>query len=145
MAALFFQARNFKEAYDTWDKLTSNFTIKEDVVFYGAFSGVMSAALSVYQNAYIALVDKGFKATVAATGGKGGALFMVKLGKLGLGLGELIAPIGLLSSIGTTLDNWIKWTDALLTGTGGGGGGSWSFDGIHWQHGQYSNYGSHYC
>ncbi|WP_460064020.1 toxin VasX [Pseudomonas sp. S2_H08] len=119
LIALLFQAWNFREAYETWDKLSGNSSIKEDVIFYGAFSGVMSAALSVYQNAYIALVEKGFKATVMSTGGKGGALFMAKLGKLGLGLGALISPIGLLSSVGTTLDNWNKWTDALLTGTGG--------------------------
>ncbi|WP_223554465.1 toxin VasX [Pseudomonas sp. BF-R-01] len=119
MAALLFQAWNFREALDAWSKVSGNATTKDSIVFFGAFTGVVSAALSVYQNAYIALVDIGFKATVASTGGKGGALFMVKLGKLGLGLGAVIAPLGLLSSIGTTLDNWNKWTDALLTGTAG--------------------------
>ncbi|MHC8361319.1 toxin VasX [Pseudomonas sp. LS2P72] len=119
MAAFLFQAWNFREALDAWGKVSGNTTLKDNVVFFGAFTGVVSAALSVYQNSYIALVDKGFKATVASTGGRGGALFMVKLGKLGLGLGAVIAPLGLLSSIGTTLDNWNKWTDALLTGTAG--------------------------
>jgi hypothetical protein len=119
MAALLFQAWNFREALDTWSKVSGNATAKDSVIFFGAFTGVVSAALSVYQNAYIALVDIGFKATVASTAGKGGALFMVKLGKLGLGLGAVIAPLALLSSVGTTWDNWNKWTDALLTGTAG--------------------------
>src|SRR5690606_42081451 len=74
-------------------------------------------ALSVYQNAHIALVDKAFKGLVASSGGKGGMQFAVKLGKLGLGLGAVIAPLALLGSVGTSWNNWNKWLDAMRTGT----------------------------
>lgn len=119
MAALFFQIRNLGEALDAWQSVSGNASLKDTAVFAGSLSGITSTAMSVYQNAYIAVVDKGFKAVVTASSGQAGRLFGAKLGKLGLGLGVIIAPLALISSIGTTWDNWNKWTDALLTGTAG--------------------------
>jgi len=119
LLAVYLQARNLGEALDNWRNISGSPSIKEQIIFYGAFAAVSSAALSVYQAAHIALIDKALMATVANTSGKGGMLFAAKLGKLGLGLGVLISPAALLGAVGTTLDNWGKWTDAFRVGTAG--------------------------
>jgi hypothetical protein len=119
MAALFFQVWNLGEALDTWTSSPRKKSFKEQAILIGALTGASAAALSVYQNAYISVVDKGFKSITSNTQGKAGGIFAAKLGKLGLGLGSIIAPLTLLSSAGTSFDNWNKWTGALLTGTAG--------------------------
>ncbi|WPN76821.1 toxin VasX [Pseudomonas germanica] len=119
MAALFFQVWNLGEALDTWTSSPRKKSFKEQAILIGALTGASAAALSVYQNAYISVVDKGFKSITSSTQGKAGGIFAAKLGKLGLGLGSIIAPLTLLSSAGTSFDNWNKWTGALLTGTAG--------------------------
>ena len=117
LAALFFQVRNLGDALDAWRSTEGNQTLKDVTLITGALAGPVASALSVYQSAHIALVDKAFKSITASSAGKGGMQFAVKLGKLGLGLGVLIYPLALLSSAGTSWSNWNKWLDAIRTGT----------------------------
>ncbi len=119
LLALFLQARNLGDAWEAFDSSRGNRTIKDRVMLASAISGPVSSALSVYQNAHIALVDKAFKSIVTSSAGKGGMQFAVKLGKLGLGLGVVISPLALLGSAGTSWSNWNKWLDATRTGTAG--------------------------
>lgn len=119
LLALYLQARNLGGALKTWHKTKEHRTFKDFVLVVGALTAPAASALSVYQNAHIALVDKAFKAIVASSGGKGGMQFAVKLGKLGLGLGVIISPLALLGSVGTSWNNWNKWLDAMRTGTTG--------------------------
>ncbi|MBD9426569.1 hypothetical protein IB232_14620 [Pseudomonas sp. PDM15] len=117
LLALTLQTWNLRDALKAWQSVSSNPSVKDFVVFGGAIFAPVSSALSVYQNAHIALVDKAFKSLVTSSGGKGGMQFAVKLGKLGLGLGAVIAPLALLGSVGTSWNNWNKWLDAMRTGT----------------------------
>ncbi|MDG9925816.1 MULTISPECIES: toxin VasX [unclassified Pseudomonas] len=117
LLALALQTWNLRDALKAWQSVSKDPSWKDRVIFYGALMAPVSSALSVYQNAHIALVDKAFKAIVASSGGKGGMQFAVKLGKLGLGLGAVIAPLALLGSVGTSWNNWNKWLDAMRTGT----------------------------
>ncbi|WP_434457593.1 hypothetical protein JQR85_01655 [Stutzerimonas urumqiensis] len=116
LAAVGLQVWNLKETIEDWRKISGP-SGKELGAFLGALAGAASAALSVYQTAHISMVDKALQATVASTAGKGGMLFAVRLGKLGLGLGVIISPLAFISSVGTVWDNWSKWTDAFRTGT----------------------------
>ncbi|WP_462380884.1 toxin VasX [Pseudomonas sp. Marseille-QA0892] len=119
LVALFFQARNLGDALYEWlsARRSGATTLQQDLIFIGAISAPIASALSVYQNAHIALVDKALKSIAATSAGKGGMQFAVKLGKLGLGLGVLISPLALLGSAGTSWSNWNKWLDAVRTGT----------------------------
>ncbi|WP_437422511.1 toxin VasX [Stutzerimonas chloritidismutans] len=119
LLALFLQARNLGDAWDTWisHAQKGSATAKDKIIFAGAISAPIASAFSVYQNAHIALVDRAFKSIVASSAGKGGMQFAVKLGKLGLGLGVVISPLALLASAGTSWSNWNKWLDATRTGT----------------------------
>lgn len=119
MAALYYQAMNLGEALEAWRSVSGNASAKDIAIFAGSLSGIISTAMSVYQNAHISVIDKALKSIVASSSGQAGKLFEAKLGKLGLGLGVIIAPLSLISSIGTMWDNWDKWTDALRTGTSG--------------------------
>jgi hypothetical protein len=119
LLALFLQARNLGDAWRAWDSIEGDRAIKDDILIAGALAAPVASALSVYQNAHIALVDKAFKSIVASSNGKGGMQFAVKLGKLGLGLGVVISPLALLGSAGTSWGNWNKWLDAMRTGTAG--------------------------
>jgi len=119
LMAVGLQIWNFGDAWKAWSEVSANRTFKDNIVFIGVVTSVLSAALSVYQSTNIAMVDRALQATVASTAGKGGMLFAVKLGKLGLGLGGIIAPLALIGSVGTTWDNWSKWIDAFRTGTSG--------------------------
>ena len=119
LIALTLQLRNLGDALEAWRGTRGNRTIKDDALVLGAIFAPVASALSVYQNAHIALVDKAFKAIIASSGGKGGLQFAVKLGKLGLGLGVVISPLALWGSAGTSWSNWNKWLDAMRTGTTG--------------------------
>lgn len=112
------QIQNAKAAINAYFELKTT-TIKDDLVFIGAISGTLSAGLSIYQGAHIAMVDTVLKALNTSTQPRSGALFSVRLGKLGLALGTPISFFATLAALGTTLQNWNKWTDALLTGTTG--------------------------
>jgi hypothetical protein len=119
LLALTLQLRNLGDALDAWHSTKGNRTLKDLFLILGALFAPVASALSVYQNAHIALVDKAFKSIIASSGGKGGMQFAVKLGKLGLGLGVVISPLALWSSAGTSWSNWNKWLDAMRTGTTG--------------------------
>lgn len=119
--ALCLQIRNLRDAWDAWVTQEQHGTskTKDNVIFAGALTAPIASALSVYQSAHIALVDKAFKAIAVASSGQGGMQFAVKLGRLGLGLGVAISPLALLGSIGTSWSNGNKWLDAMRTGTTG--------------------------
>ena len=119
LLAMMLQIGNLGDAWDVWRKSEGDRSLREVVIIVGALLSPLAAALSVYQSAHIAIVDNALRALASNPAGTTGGLFAVRLGKLGLGLGAFIAPLSLLGSIGTTLNNWEKWNTALDLGTTG--------------------------
>lgn len=121
LALMLWQAQTLGEAWREWDRLTAEGTVgfKERVIFFGAIGGAASSVLSVYQSVHISLVDKAFKVVQLSSENANGMLLAVKLGKLGLGLGVLIAPLAFVGAVGTSLSNINKWVTAIRTGNTG--------------------------
>lgn len=115
---LYFQVRNAMAATETWLQVT-NGTLKEDLIFWGSLSGVLSAGLSVYQNAHIVMINTVLTGLNTGNQARSGALFAVRLGKLGLALGTPISGFTALGALGTTLKNWNRLSDAVRSGTAG--------------------------
>lgn len=115
---LYMQVRNAMAAWETWRQLERS-TLKENLIFWGAMSGTLSAGLSVYQNAHIVMINKVLAGLNTGSQSRSGALFAVRLGKLGLALGTPISGLTSLGALGTTLKNWDKWNEAFRTGTAG--------------------------
>lgn len=111
-------ATNLGEAWDTWTRSSYKKTLKEYVVILGAFSSFTSAAMSVYQAAHIAMIDHVLRAINSAPMVHG-RLFIIRQGKLSLGLGVLISPLAMLGATGTAWNNWDKWQEAFISGTAG--------------------------
>ena len=118
LALMLWQAQTLGEAWGEWDKLVDP-SLRNGLVVLGAISGAASSAISVYQNVHIGLVDKAFKVIQLTSSGENGMLLAVKMGKLGLGLAGLIAPLAFFGALGTSLNNFNKWTNAIRTGNAG--------------------------
>ena len=116
LALMFWQVQNLGEAWREWERL-DNPSVSDRIVIFGAFSGAVSSALSVYQSVHISLVDKAFKVVQLSTANENGMLLAVKIGKLGLGLGILIAPLAFMGALGNSLKNLNKWIAAIRSGT----------------------------
>ena len=119
LALMLWQAQTLGEAWGEWKKQAGTRGIKEVLILAGAISGMASSAFSVYQSVHIGLVDKAFKSVLLSSGSESGMLLAVKMGKLGLGLGALIAPLAFVGALGTSLNNFNKWTRAIRTGNAG--------------------------
>ncbi|MCF5710317.1 hypothetical protein GIV19_24005 [Pseudomonas syringae] len=117
LLALTLQIRNLGEAWAVWGKSEGNRSVKEIGIFTGALVAPVAAALSIYQSVHIAIVDNVLRSLATNPAGTAGGLFAVRLGKLGLGLGGIIAPLGFISGVGTTWSNWEKWQTAWSSGT----------------------------
>lgn len=115
---LYVQYRNAMAAINSYTEL-ERASFKDDLTLIGSLSGAVSAALSVYQNAHIAMINEVFKGLNTGSQTRSGALFAVRLGKLGLALGTAISGLTAVAALGTTLNNWSKWNEAFRTGTAG--------------------------
>ncbi len=118
LALMLWQAQTLGEAWREWDKLVDP-SLRNGLVVLGAISGAASSAISVYQSVHIGLVDKAFKVIQLTNSGENGMLLAVKMGKLGLGLAALIASLAFFGALGTLLNNFNKWTNAIRTGNVG--------------------------
>lgn len=116
---LYVQIRNVMAAWETWHQLGTQRTLKDNLIFSGAVSGALAAGLSIYQNAHIVMINEVLKGLNTGSQTRSGALFAVRLGKLGLALGTPISGFTALGALGTTLNNWGKWNEAFRTGTAG--------------------------
>lgn len=119
LALMLWQAQTLGEAWREWEKQKGERGIKELMIVGGAISGAASSALSVYQGVHVSIVDKAFKVVQLSSDNANGMLLAVKLGKLGLGLGVLIAPLAFFGAVGTSLSNISKWVRAIRTGSSG--------------------------
>ncbi|CAM3524560.1 hypothetical protein BZK31_28090 [Pseudomonas floridensis] len=119
LLAVTLQIGNLREALEVWKTSEGDRSVKELIILGGALLSPAAAAISVYQSAHIAIVDNVLRVLAANPAGTSGGLFTVRLGKLGLGLGALIAPLSLIGAMGTALNNWDKWNTALDLGTTG--------------------------
>ncbi len=119
LLAMTLQIGNLGEAWAIWHRSEGHRSIRELAIVLGTLLAPIAAAISVYQSIHIALVDNVLQRLARNPAGTSGGLFAVRLGKLGLGLGAFIAPLSLLGAVGTTLNNWEKWTTALDLGTTG--------------------------
>ncbi|GKQ31902.1 hypothetical protein PSTH68_20305 [Pseudomonas syringae pv. theae] len=119
LLAVCLQLGNLGEAWSVWRDSDNRRTIKEIVIAIGGFSSVASAALSVFQAVYVAMIDNALRALALESSETGGRLLTARLGKIGLGLGAFIAPLGLLGGAGTAWNNWGKWQKALIYDTPG--------------------------
>ncbi|SFP65448.1 hypothetical protein SAMN05216601_11883 [Ectopseudomonas composti] len=115
---LYIQIRNALAAINTYKDL-GNASFKDDLILIGSLSGAMSAGLSIYQSAHIVMINEVLKGLNTGSQTRSGALFAVRLGKLGLALGTPIVGLTALGALGTTLNNWGKWNEAFRTGTAG--------------------------
>ncbi|WP_439886663.1 toxin VasX [Pseudomonas sp. MBLB4123] len=112
------QLQNAMAAWSVWHEQEEK-SMKDMLIFAGVLSGTISAGLSAYQGAHIAMVDTVLKSLNAAGPQRSGALFAARLGKLGLALGTPISFFAAFGALGTTLRNWSQWTIALRAGTAG--------------------------
>lgn len=119
LGLMLWQAYSLGEALKVWRSQKSEGRIKDVLIIGGAITGTAAAALSVYQNVHISLVDKSFKSVHAMSNGVNGMLLAVKLGQLGLGFGLLIAPFAFIGALGNSLNNLDKWVNAIRTGDPG--------------------------
>ncbi|MEE4997788.1 toxin VasX [Pseudomonas alliivorans] len=119
MLAMTLQIGNLGEAWAVWEKSEGDRSFKEMVITGGALFSPVAAALSVYQSAHIAIIDNVLRTLATNPAGTAGGLFAVRVGKLGLGLGAFIVPLGLIGAVGTTWNNWEKWNTAFNAGTTG--------------------------
>ena len=121
LALMFWQVQTLGDAWKEWEKHSAVGLggIKERIVIGGAISGAASSVLSIYQSVHVSLVDKAFKVVQLNSNNANGMLLAVKLGRLGLGLGVLIAPLAFFGAVGTSLNNVDKWVAAIRTGSSG--------------------------
>ncbi|NAP06996.1 hypothetical protein B1F73_23405 [Pseudomonas syringae] len=119
LLAVCLQVGNLGEVWSVWRGSDNRRTIKEIVIAIGGFSSVASAALSVFQAVYVAMIDNALRALAVESSETGGKLLTARLGKIGLGLGAFIAPLSLLGGAGTAWNNWEKWQTALVYSTSG--------------------------
>ena len=119
LGLMLWQAYSLGEALKVWEIQKNEGTIKDLFIISGAITGTLAAALSVYQNIHISFVDKAFRAVQVSSNSENGMLFAVKIGKLGLGLGGLIAPLAFFGALGISLNNFNKWVNAIRTGSAG--------------------------
>lgn len=119
LLAVGLQVGNLGEAWDAWNNVQGSRKFKHFIIVLGSFASVTSAVLSAYQSIHLTMLDFALKATLTNHPNKAGKLLAFKLGKLGLGTGLRIAPLSLVGSLGTSLDNWDKWHDAFINGTSG--------------------------
>lgn len=116
---LYFQIRNAMAAWETWHQLGTQRTLKDNLILGGAVGGALAAGLSIYQSAHIAMINEVLKGLNTGSQARSGALFAVRLGKLGLAIGTPISGFTALGALGVTLNNWGKWNEAFRTGTTG--------------------------
>jgi hypothetical protein len=114
----YMQVKNAMVAFDSWRGLEKK-TFIDNAVVFGSITGVLSAGLSVYQGAHIAMINTVLTALKTGDEARAGALFAARIGKLGLGMGTPISGFATLGAFGITLNNWGKWTDAIRHGTTG--------------------------
>ncbi|MCQ2997860.1 hypothetical protein NLO95_27470 [Pseudomonas syringae] len=121
LLAVGLQVGNLREAWSTLNNKSREglLSAKDRTIFFSVVTGFSASALSAYQAAHIAMVDKVLQSILHSGPGKSGMLFAIKSGKLGLSLGLAIAPMAFFGSLGTLIDNWGKWHAAFLTGTAG--------------------------
>ncbi|KPW68761.1 toxin VasX [Pseudomonas cannabina] len=119
LLAMCLQIGNLGEAWEVWKGSGNRRTIKEIVVVLGGLSSVASAALSVLQAVYVAMIDNALRAITTGSSETGGKLLTARLGKIGLASGAFIAPLSLLGGAGTAWNNWGKWQKALTYGSTG--------------------------
>ena len=119
LALMLWQTQALRDAWGEWQKQSGVGSIKEVIIGLGVISGAGASALSVYQSVHIAIIDKAFKAVQIGSGNANGMLLAVKMGKLGLGVGLIIAPLSFLSALGISISNFNKWISAIRTGSVG--------------------------
>ncbi|MFI8372961.1 toxin VasX [Pseudomonas helleri] len=119
LALMLWQTQALRDAWGEWGKQSGVGSIKEVIIGLGVISGAGASALSVYQSVHIAIIDKAFKAVQIGSGNANGMLLAVKMGKLGLGVGLIIAPLSFLSALGISISNFNKWISAIRTGSVG--------------------------
>ena len=121
LALMLWQTQALRDAWGEWQKHAAGGTVglKERVAYFGAITGAISSALSVYQSVHIALVDKAFKAVQIGSGNANGLLLAVKMGKLSLGFGIFISPLAFFGALGISVSNFNKWISAIRTGSAG--------------------------
>ncbi|MCH4871778.1 toxin VasX [Pseudomonas sp. TMW22091] len=119
LALMLWQTQALRDAWVVWGKQSGVGGVKEVLIGMGVISGTGASALSVYQSVHIAIIDKAFKAVQLGSGNANGMLLAVKMGKLGLGVGIIIAPLSFLSTLGISISNFNKWISAIRTGSVG--------------------------
>lgn len=119
LALMLWQTQALRDAWGEWGKQSGVGGVKEVLIGLGVISGTGASALSVYQSVHIAIIDKAFKAVQIGSGNANGMLLAVKMGKLGLGVGLIIAPLSFLSALGISISNFNKWISAIRTGSVG--------------------------
>lgn len=119
LALMLWQTQALRDAWVEWGKLSEGRSLKDFLIMFGAISGAISSALSVYQSVHIALVDKAFKAVQMGSGSANGMLLSVKIAKLSLGLGIFISPLAFVGALGVSISNFNKWISAIRTGSAG--------------------------
>lgn len=119
LALMLWQTQALRDAWGEWGKQSGAGGVKEVLIGLGVISGTGASALSVYQSVHIAIIDKAFKAIQIGSGNANGMLLAVKIGKLGLGVGLIIAPLSFLSALGISISNFNKWISAIRTGSAG--------------------------
>lgn len=116
--AAILMASNLGDAYSAFKQTSNREPIKQTFILVGALAAVISAALSAYQTGHIAGIDVVLQA-LTRNPQTTGRLFVIRRGKLALGLGVFISPLAMAGAIGTSWNNWDKWQDAFLRGTAG--------------------------
>ncbi|MEH6485773.1 MULTISPECIES: toxin VasX [Pseudomonas] len=121
LGLMLWQSWSLGDAWRTWSSIQAEgvASVKQNIVFLGALTAPVASALSIYQGAHIVLVNTAFGSLQSAHDNKAGMLFAVKMGRLGLGVGMVIAPLFMTSAIATAWNNADKWITAIKTGTTG--------------------------
>ncbi|MFA0998668.1 MULTISPECIES: toxin VasX [Pseudomonas syringae group] len=119
LLAVCLQLGNLGEAWDVWRASSGNRSVKDKFIWVSTLSSVASASISVFQAVYIAMASEAFNTVIANSSETKGILLGVRIGQFGLGLGGVIAPLSLVGAVGTTWNNWEKWTSAMMTGAPG--------------------------